>query len=140
MSCFSAKMATRPNLLLSGSGITPRKTERLEPSGNETSHAMDGRLDLSRGGSGPLEEIMQVATRWSRQHFSQFTYLKTTSKSTIYISSTYNNNNSYGSSIGCLQLWYWVWSPFYTLRYPSGCSSLQPGGWPCLITECSHSM
>jgi len=69
---LSAKTATTPNLLLSGSGITPRKTERLELSGNETNPITGGHLDLSRQGSGPLEEIMQVATRWNPM-YSQLT-------------------------------------------------------------------
>lgn len=62
---LSAKTVTPPNLVLSGSGITPRKTERLEQSGNEVNQIMGGQLDLSCRGSGPLEEIMQVATRWN---------------------------------------------------------------------------
>lgn len=72
----SAKVATPPSLVLSGSGFTPRKAEKLDAAGGDPSPAATGPLGFAQKSSGqlsftqkksagPLDDIAHIANRWS---------------------------------------------------------------------------
>lgn len=68
---LSAKPAIRPSLVLSGSGITARKTEKSEYGGSRSTSVAAGQLNLARRTSGPFDDIIQMASRWNPIHLTR---------------------------------------------------------------------